>query len=121
MDPQNSIIWKRDPRMAIYRNIENVSTDRGGEAGDGLKHFLSTMTADPSKLDQKASVGLLAREIGNRVSTFLMKGGEDIDLSLTPATIGVDSLITIEVRNWWKQNLGIDVSVLELMNGGSIE
>lgn len=121
MDPQNGIIWKRDPRMAIYRNIENVSADRGGEAADGLKQFLSTMMADPNKLDQKASVDLLAREIGNRVSTFLMKGEDDIDLSLTLAAVGVDSLVAIEVRNWWKQNFGIDVSVLELMNGGSIE
>src|SRR5204863_4445100 len=31
-DPQNSIFWMRDPRMAIYRNIEKVSSDRDGEA-----------------------------------------------------------------------------------------
>lgn len=107
--------------MAIYRNIENVATAQAGEAGDILKHFLSSLTADPSKLNGKASVDLLAQEIGNRVYTFLMKGEEEIDLSMTLATLGVDSLVSIEVRNWWKQNFVIDVSVLELMNGGSIE
>lgn len=44
-----------------------------------------------------------------------------IDLSLTLTATGVDSLVAIEVRNWWKQNLGVDVSVLELMGGGSVE
>lgn len=34
---------------------------------------------------------------------------------------GVDSLVAIEIRNWWKQNLGADISVLELLGGGSIE
>jgi aryl carrier-like protein len=120
-DPQNSIIWKRGPRMAIHRNIENVSLDHGGEGSDVLKVFLSTMMADSGKLEQKDSVDIVAREIANRVSTFLMKGEEDIDLSLTLAAAGVDSLVAIEVRNWWKQNLSIDVSVLELMNGVSIQ
>lgn len=121
MDPANAIIWKRDPRMAIYRNIENVASDTILEGGDGLKNFLSSMLADTSKLEQAASVQFLAREIAKRVSTFLMKPEEDIDLSLTLQAVGVDSLVAIEVRNWWKQNFGVDVSVLELMNGGSIQ
>jgi len=121
MDPQNSIIWKRDPRMAIYRNIENVSSSQDGVDTDGLRNFLSAMMAEPSKLDENGSVQTLAREIGYRVSTFLMKEDENIDISQTLAAAGVDSLVGIEVRNWWKQQLGIDVSVLELINGGSIE
>src|SRR5271156_4595646 len=118
MDPQNSIIWKRDPRMAIYRNIENVSSSQDGVDTDGLRNFLSAMMAEPSKLDENGSVQTLAREIGYRVSTFLMKEDENIDISQTLAAAGVDSLVGIEVRNWWKQQLGIDVSVLELINGG---
>lgn len=121
MDPKNGSMWKRDPRMAIYRNIQKASVVEGIEAGDHLKQFLSSMMSDPSKLDPKESAKTIAKEVGNCVSNFLMKGDEDIDLSSTLSAIGVDSLVAIEVRNWWKQNLGIDVSVLELMSGGSIE
>lgn len=121
MDPQNGIIWKRDPRMAIYRNIEKLSSEVADGAGDTLKHFLAEMLAEPSKLDQKSSVEVLAQEIASRVAAFLMKGdGEEMDLSMTLAQGGVDSLVAIEVRNWWKQNLSVEVTVLELMNGGSI-
>ena len=45
---------------------------------------------------------------------------EPLDGGLTLSAAGVDSLVAIELRNWWKQNLGADVSVLELMDGGSI-
>ena len=121
MDPKNGSMWKRDPRMAIYRNIQKTSVLEGAEAADHLKHFLSNMTSDPSKLDEKSAADTIAREVGNCVSNFLMKGDGEIDLSSTLAAIGVDSLVAIEVRNWWKQNLGIDVSVLELMSGGSVE
>ena len=121
MDPQNGSMWKRDPRMAIYRNIQKTSVVDGTEAADHLKQFLSSMMSDPSKLDHKSSAETIAKEVGNCVSNFLMKGDEEIDLSSTLTAVGVDSLVAIEVRNWWKQNLGVDVSVLELMNGGSIE
>lgn len=121
MDPQNGSMWKRDPRMAIYRNIQKTSVVEGAEAADHLKQFLSSMMSDPSKLDQKLCADIIAREVRNCISNFLMKGDEEIDLSSTLTDVGVDSLVAIEVRNWWKQNLGIDVSVLELMSGGSIE
>ncbi len=121
MDPQNGSMWKRDPRMAIYRNIQKTSLVESTEAADHLKQFLSSMMSDSSKLDQKSSAEFIANELGRCVANFLMKGDEEIEMSSTLAAVGVDSLVAIEVRNWWKQNLGVDVSVLELMSGGSIE
>ena len=121
MDPKNGSMWKRDPRMAIYRNIENASASTGAEATDHLKQFLSSITTDPGKLDEKVAADTIAREIGNCVSSFLSKGDGEVDLSLALDAMGVDSLVAIEVRNWWKQNLGVDVSVLELTSAGSVE
>ncbi|GFF81102.1 polyketide synthase, putative [Aspergillus udagawae] len=119
MHPQNNIIWKRDPRMAIYRNIETFAGDNEATTS-GIKPFLSSVNADPSQLDQPAAAEFLAGEIRDRVATFLMRreDEEPLDLGLTLSAAGVDSLVAIEVRNWWKQNLGVEVSVLELMNGG---
>lgn len=121
MDPQNGTMWKRDPRMAIYRNIQKASAAESTTSGSQLKQFLSSVAGDPSKLDQKSSVDLIAKELGNCISSFLMKGDDGVDLTSALSTLGVDSLVAIEVRNWWKQNLGVDVSVLELLSGGSIE
>lgn len=50
-----------------------------------------------------------------------MRPEEDIDLSVSLAALGVDSLIAIEIRNWLHQNLGIQISVLEMLGAaGSI-
>jgi len=121
MDSQNAILWKRDPRMAIYRNIETTSTAEKTEAGDQLKQFLSSMMSDPSRLDQKSSADIVAEELRKCLSNFLPKGDEEIGMTLTLSAMGIDSLVAIEVRNWWKQSLGIEISVLELLSGGSIE
>ncbi|KAI0123372.1 putative polyketide synthase [Xylariales sp. AK1849] len=120
-DPNNNIIWKRDPRMAIYRNIEKAAVEHDGEGSDGLRPFLTLLMQDPNKLDEKDTATFLAQQVAARISTFLMRGEEGVELTQTLAEVGVDSLVAIEVRNWWKQNFGIEVSVLELMNGGSIE
>lgn len=121
MDPANNIIWKRDPRMAIYRNIETLVGDTAAAAND-MKPFLATVAASPAKLDQPEAAEFLAGQIRDRVATFLMRRDDEepLNLSLTLMAAGVDSLVAIELRNWWKQNLGAEVSVLELMNGGSI-
>ncbi|KAH8802447.1 putative polyketide synthase [Xylogone sp. PMI_703] len=121
MDPQNAILWKRDPRMAIYRNIQTASIVEKTEASDELKQFLSSIQSDPSKLDLKSAVDIIAKALGGCVSKFLIKRDKEIDLASTLPSLGVDSLVAIEVRNWWKQSLGIDISVLELLSGGSIE
>lgn len=122
MDPQNNIIWKRDPRMAIYRNIETVATE-GSTTTSGIKTFLVAMAEDPSQLDRPDAAEFIACQIRDRMATFLMRRDDEtpLDLGLTLTAAGVDSLVAIELRNWWKQNLGVDVSVLELMNGGSIQ
>ncbi|CAN8097034.1 unnamed protein product [Discula destructiva] len=121
MDPSNNIIWKRDPRMAIYRNIETVIGDAASAASD-MKPFLAAAAENPAKLEQPEAAEFLAGQIRDRVATFLMRRDDEeaLDLGLTLTAAGVDSLVAIELRNWWKQNLGADVSVLELMNGGSI-
>jgi NADPH:quinone reductase-like Zn-dependent oxidoreductase/NAD(P)-dependent dehydrogenase (short-subunit alcohol dehydrogenase family)/aryl carrier-like protein len=121
MHPQNNIIWKRDPRMAIYRNIETVATD-GASATGGMKPFLAAMAEKPSQLEQADAADFLAGQIRDRVATYLMRRDDEepLDLGLTLSAAGVDSLVAIELRNWWKQNLGAEVSVLELMDGGSI-
>ena len=120
-DPQNAIFWKRDPRMAIYRNIQKTTPDSVGAETENLRRFLASLMSDPRKLDQKSTSKLLAEEIAQQVSTFLMRGDDRIDVSHTLTDVGVDSLVAIEVRNWWKQNFGVEVSVLELRDGGSIQ
>ncbi|KAK8017706.1 hypothetical protein PG993_014032 [Apiospora rasikravindrae] len=120
-DPNNNIIWKRDPRMAIYRNIEKAAVEQEGGGSDSLRPFLTSLMQDHKKLDEPDTTVFLAQQIATRVATFLMRGEDGVELAQTLADVGVDSLVAIEVRNWWKQNFGIEVSVLELMNGGSIE
>ncbi|KAF4556529.1 KR domain-containing protein [Elsinoe fawcettii] len=121
--PDNNLIWKRDARMAIFKNIQIVADETTGgakDADDILGTFLRSIMTDARKLDGKDALDLLANEIGKKVSTFLNGQAEEVNTSLSLTAAGVDSLVGIELRNWWRTNLGVDVSQLELMNGGSM-
>ncbi len=49
-----------------------------------------------------------------------MKDAADMDVEMTLSSLGVDSLMAIELRRWWKQAFGLEISVLEIMGLGSI-
>jgi hypothetical protein len=50
--------------------------------------------------------------------------GDDFDvtteLDLPLASVGIDSLISIEVRNWIRRSIGIDFTVLDICQSDNI-
>ena len=121
-DPNNRIVFKRDVRMSLYRNLE-TAIDVDAVVAEGLKAFSARVASQPSLLEDESNVAdYLAQEIGKQIYSLMLKPeDEGIDLTCSLMSLDMDSLIAIEIRNWWRQNLGLDISVLEIMNARSIE
>lgn len=120
-DSGNRAIWTRDVRMSQYRNLEDGSASATGAVNEDLKHFLAAVTWQPSMLNDQSNLDFLTRQIGSRLYNFMLRSEDDMDMKHSPSALGVDSLVAIEIRNWWRQSLGLEISVLEIMNCGSIE
>jgi hypothetical protein len=84
-------------------------------ANDGLKSFLSQIIARGVSNLGDDTVEYLAKEIGKTLYGFMMKNADDMDMDLPLAALGLDSLVGIELRNWCRQQLGMEVSILEIM------
>lgn len=117
----NRCIWKRDIRMGLYRNLENASAGDLGSSNEGLREFLAVATSSPETLRDPASTAFLAYQIGSTLFSFLMRPVEELDIAQPLSAVGLDSLVAIELRNWSRQRLGVELSVLEILGAPSID
>lgn len=120
-DPKNRTNWRRDCRMGIYHNIRVTTAKEPLTNSNDLKSFLSRAVDDLDIFNEKSTVEYLAREIGQKILNFLLRPDELVDISLSLTQIGLDSLMSIELRRWWKQAFGLQISVFEIMAAGTIE
>ena len=120
--PNNRTIWKKDPRMAVYRNLETLGAGNAGPSSneEGLKQFLRDASKNPALLDLPESIAFLAKEAGTTLFGFMMRSEEEPSLDVPLASLGVDSLVSIELRNWFRQRVGAEFTVLEVVNSNSV-
>ncbi|KAL8952154.1 MAG: hypothetical protein Q9222_001931 [Ikaeria aurantiellina] len=120
-NPESRSWWKKDIRMAIWHNInEDVAEKEAG--GSSLKNFLAKAKSDPDNiLRAPETVDYIALEIGKQLMNLLLRPEDELDVSLPLAQLGLDSLVSIELRTWWRQVFGTDISVLQLLGLGTLE
>ncbi|KAI2465872.1 fatty acid synthase S-acetyltransferase [Annulohypoxylon bovei var. microspora] len=116
----NRAVWRKDRRMAAYHNTSSGSAD-AATSNETLKTFLTSVKADPSQLKAAESSKTLALEIGKKLFDLLLKPQEDLNTSLSLVDLGLDSLVALELRAWWKQVFSFDISVLEMLGMGSLD
>ncbi|PNP76811.1 hypothetical protein FNYG_09827 [Fusarium nygamai] len=121
LSPVNRTGWKKSPRLLVYRNIGKRDEIESGPATDGgLKEFLLSCGKTPELLEADATADFLAHEIGTTLFNFMMRSNEEPDLTVPLASAGVDSLVSIELRNWFRQKVGVPFTVVEIVGAASI-
>ena len=116
------VLWRRDPRFAAYHNGRTGSTEASASGGsENIKAFLSSARADPTVLKTPEAANMLARAIGTKVLSLLFKPESELDTSVGLVELGMDSLVSVELRSWWKQTFNLDISVLQMMGMGTLE
>jgi hypothetical protein len=118
--PESSARLRRDIRMATYHNV-NSTAAQASTSNDLLRVFIGGLKNDPSPLESDASVSLLAGEIGKKLCSLLLLSDSEIDISRSTSDMGLDSLVAVELRGWWKLAFGSDLSTLEMLSMGTLE
>ncbi|KAK1979840.1 KR domain-containing protein [Colletotrichum cereale] len=125
-DPANRVIWKEDRRMGFYFNFDGdkKAADTGDSSEQGvLASFLKSASTDPGVLSLADTSAFVARQIAAQLFRLLLKPAEnerDLDVSMSLQNAGLDSLVAVEMRSWWKGTFGFDISVLEMLGMGSV-
>ncbi|OBR04132.1 Polyketide synthase [Colletotrichum higginsianum IMI 349063] len=115
-DPTNRVNWKRDVRFAQSHYFLKSKTETVGEAkeSDEAETFISLARSDPATLRDGATVMGLARFISATLSHLMLRPVEDFPLTESLTSIGLDSIISIELVDWIHQQFHIGLTSMEV-------
>ncbi|KAL4936566.1 hypothetical protein BDV06DRAFT_227771 [Aspergillus oleicola] len=105
-----------DPRFA-YLKRQDFDNSKDKEPGSNTKSLSSQLGRVQSVRD---AVDIVTIGLSQRLAIELQINVESIDSSRPLHSYGVDSLSMIEIRNWILSNLQAELSLFDLLNGGSI-
>lgn len=125
--PKEIFLGGRDARFAIYPNLESPSGGVGGNQSShasALKALLGQIQRDPSLTGNRDIEIALIKELGRFVNLNLtgqaQEQDEEDDDTDAMAEIAVDSLMAIEVRNWLRRSLGVEIPTVEINRAGTL-
>ncbi|EUC27751.1 hypothetical protein COCCADRAFT_110874 [Bipolaris zeicola 26-R-13] len=129
-DPSNRVMWKGDQRMAYYTNFDSSRASSASESGEdsptrAIKYFINQVIAEPMILTQSDTATFLARQIAKKIAIMLLRplGDEDdskIDTSRSLLDVGLDSLVSIEMRSWWRTIFGTEITILQMLGAKNL-
>lgn len=121
-DSRTRVPWKTDPRMSFYHNLHStVDTSINGSAEQqGLKEVLALAASTPEISTENSTREMIAAALGSALFSFLLKSEEDMRLDRSLDSIGVDSLVAMELRNWIRQKLSVEIGIFNIIHSASL-
>ncbi|KAF2202683.1 phenolpthiocerol synthesis polyketide synthase ppsA [Delitschia confertaspora ATCC 74209] len=115
--------WGRDPvfsHMSFARPHLTTSSSNTSnlQSASATAQPLPVLLAS-SKSPEEAS-GYVMEAFKSKLSRSLMMSVEDLDPTRPTSAYGVDSLIAVEIRNWFIREVGVDVPVFEILQASSL-
>lgn len=143
-DELSEVIWKNQIRLSHFiRHSQTSTAPASGSATRAetasIKERLETTRDDGEfreiiqsriticdfyRLESRKGSLLTYFVIGgliNKLKSGMMSGEGNLSVTTSLVDLGVDSLVAVEVRTWFSQEIGFDVGVLKILSGVSIE
>ena len=109
--------WLRDAKFSTLRRTIAQETHHAP--------FTSPATVSLSQLLKRAGSveaarQLMAEGLLQKVCSLLMVPPEVIDVNKPVATLGLDSLVAVELRNWIAREVEVSINLVEVMTASSL-
>lgn len=127
--------WRHIPLYSFW--LSHIASGRYGPQGalaDGrqtnpkqksqgrhtpLRQELATAT-DGGSESSEAVLELLENAFVARLSVILQTDASKIEKNAPLVALGIDSLVAVEIRSWFLQELSVDVPILRMLGGSSL-
>lgn len=102
------------PLFSGFSKIDDTrSFARDGELVD-------TSTVFREKVTREDRIGVVVQALATKLARALSMSPDDMDPTKALFEYGVDSLVTVELRNWISKEFAADIAVFDIMGGSTI-
>ena len=119
-DPSVRLLWGQDARFRAYANMDFKHAPHDALKGaSSLRYMISALEKEPEALSDPSwkKQGIL--EVVKTIQEYsIFARGQDYDRI---SNMHIDSLMTVEIRNWARRFLGLDLSLTAIIKAGTIE
>jgi nucleoside-diphosphate-sugar epimerase/NAD(P)-dependent dehydrogenase (short-subunit alcohol dehydrogenase family) len=105
--------WHEDPRLSCYLAQEGVQEGTGPEEVNGNIRVEAQLAAAE---EPKEGLAVLEKCFSQALGNMLQLDPAEIAGDVPVANLGVDSLVSVRIREWFLKELGVDVPILKLMS-----
>lgn len=106
--------WIDDARFALYANLDCNRTSKASIVDNRFYAFMAQIEENPAILNQPETELVICREIARLMTGYLGGGGSGAGEKISDEDIGniaIDSLMAIEIKDWVRGNMNLDVSM----------
>lgn len=115
----NTASWKRFPRFSHFVPSENQGlavVGTGAEADKTIRQLISEAASDEDILTALETA--FSRKL--RLVLQLADTGSPLDPNTALLSLGIDSLVAVELRSWFLKELAVDVPTLRILSDATI-
>lgn len=105
--------WHHDPRLSCYLTQEGIQETTGLEEVNGNIKVEAQLAAAE---DPKEGLAILEKCFSQALGNMLQLDPAQISGDVPVANLGVDSLVSVRIREWFLKELGVEVPVLKIMS-----
>ncbi|KAL4779879.1 KR domain-containing protein [Aspergillus varians] len=105
--------WRDDPRLSCYNGQQELQDDLGREQSVESASVKAQLAAaeDPAEC-----LVILEKCFALALGNLLEIDPEKLASNISVANLGIDSLVAIRIREWFLEEMGVDVPVLKIMS-----
>ncbi|KAA8649458.1 putative Nonribosomal peptide synthetase [Aspergillus tanneri] len=108
--------WTTEPR---FRNLYANHDFAGSGSGTGAQKNLMAQLQEAS--DETARIEILTTRFLEKIAAVLSVDQSTLQPNRSLADYGLDSIVAIEIRQWFFQTVAVELAMFDVLNSGSIQ
>ncbi|KAI0966399.1 hypothetical protein F4678DRAFT_484245 [Xylaria arbuscula] len=120
----STAVWYDNPRFAVDFSGREGSDRQGIDNSDEQQQGSQSDEKLTSQLEsaggEEEALDILRRHFVRALGRILQMSEDQLDVHLTPSSLGIDSLVAVQVRSWFLKELGTNIPVLKILGENTI-